>query len=114
MVGSARELKKGFRNVRHFLCQPRDRNRPRSRLHHRDAVRQQRNLADRLNGGSTVNNRFLINRRDAKIMGVAAGISDYSGVDPTIIRVALVAALLLTGPIVLILYLVTGLVAAER
>jgi phage shock protein C len=47
-------------------------------------------------------------------MGVAAGISDYSGVDPTIIRVALVAGLLLTGPIVLILYLVTGLVAAER
>jgi len=31
-----------------------------------------------------------------------------------LIRVALVAALLLTGPIVLILYLVTGLVAAER
>jgi phage shock protein C len=54
-----------------------------------------------------VTNKFLINRRDARIMGVAAGISDYSGVDPTIIRVALVAALLLTGPIVLILYLVT-------
>ena len=58
--------------------------------------------------------RFLINRRDAKIMGVAAGISDFSGIDPTLIRVALVAGLLLTGPIVLILYLVTGLVAADR
>jgi phage shock protein C len=61
-----------------------------------------------------VTNKFLINRRDAKIMGVAAGISDYSGIDPTIIRVALVAGLLLTGPIVLILYLVTGLGAAAR
>ncbi len=59
-------------------------------------------------------NRFLINRRDAKIMGVAAGISDFSGIDPTLIRVALVAGLLLTGPIVLILYLVTGLLAADR
>ncbi len=59
-------------------------------------------------------NRFLINRRDAKIMGVAAGISDFSGIDPTLIRVALVAGLLLTGPIVLILYLVTGLMAADR
>lgn len=59
-------------------------------------------------------NRFLINRRDAKIMGVAAGISDFSGIDPTLIRVALVAGLLLTGPIVIILYLVTGLVAADR
>jgi len=61
-----------------------------------------------------VTNRFLINRRDAKIMGVAAGISDFSGIDPTLIRVALVAGLLLTGPIVLILYLVTGLMAADR
>jgi phage shock protein C len=61
-----------------------------------------------------VTNKFLINRRDAKIMGVAAGISDYSGIDPTIIRVALVAGLLLSGPVVLILSLVSGLVAAVR
>lgn len=61
-----------------------------------------------------MNNRFLINRRDAKIMGVAAGLADYTGVDPLLIRLALVAGLLLTGPIVLILYLVAGLVAAER
>ena len=61
-----------------------------------------------------MNNRFLINRRDAKIMGVPAGIADYTGVDPLIIRLALVAALLLTGPVVLLLYLVTGWLAAER
>jgi phage shock protein C len=61
-----------------------------------------------------VNNRFVINRRDAKIMGVAAGLADYTGIDPLLIRLALVAGLLLTGPIVLILYLVAGLVAAER
>ena len=61
-----------------------------------------------------MNNRFLINRRDAKIMGVAAGIADYTGVDPLIIRLALVAALLLTGPVVVLLYLLTGWLAAER
>lgn len=61
-----------------------------------------------------MNNRFVINRRDAKIMGVAAGLADYTGIDPLLIRLALVAGLLLTGPIVLILYLVAGLVAAER
>ena len=61
-----------------------------------------------------MNNRFVINRRDAKIMGVAAGLADYTGIDPLLIRLALVAWLLLTGPIVLILYLVAGLVAAER
>jgi len=61
-----------------------------------------------------VNKTFLINRRDAKIMGVGAGLADYTGIDPPLIRLGLVAALLLTGPIVLILYLVAGLVAAER
>ena len=59
-------------------------------------------------------NRFLINRRDSKIMGVAAGIADYSGIDVLVVRVALVAALLLTGPVVLILYLLTGWLAADR
>ena len=59
-------------------------------------------------------NRFLTNRRDGKIMGVAAGIADYSGMDVTLIRVALVAALLLTGPVVFFLYLITGLVAADH
>ena len=59
-------------------------------------------------------NRFLINRRDGKIMGVASGIADYTGVDVLVVRVALVAALLLTGPVVLLLYLLTGWLAAER
>ena len=61
-----------------------------------------------------MNNRFLINRRDAKIMGVSAGIADYTGIDPLIVRLALVAALLVTGPLVLIFYIVTGLVAAQQ
>ena len=59
-------------------------------------------------------NRFLINRRDSKIMGVAAGIADYTGVDVLVIRLALVAALLLTGPVVLLFYLLTGWLAADR
>ena len=61
-----------------------------------------------------MNNRFLINRRDGKIMGVAAGISDSTGIDPTIVRLALVAALLLTGPVVVLFYLLAGFLAADR
>jgi phage shock protein C len=61
-----------------------------------------------------MNSRFLINRRDAKIMGVAAGLSDYTGIDPLIVRLGFVAALLLAAPLAIIFYLVTGLVAAER
>ena len=61
-----------------------------------------------------MNGRFLINRRDAKIMGVAAGLADYAGVDPLLVRLGFVAALLMTGPIAILFYLVTGLVAADR
>ena len=59
-------------------------------------------------------NRFLINRQDGKIMGVAAGIADYSGIDVLIVRLALVALLLVTGPLVLIFYLLTGWLASAR
>ena len=61
-----------------------------------------------------MNQRFLINRRDAKIMGVAAGIADYSGVDPTIVRLALVALTLVTGPVMIFFYVLTGLLAPNQ
>jgi phage shock protein C len=62
----------------------------------------------------TMNGRFLVNRRDARIMGVAAGLADYTGVDPLIVRLGFIAALLITGPIAILFYLVTGLLAADR
>ncbi len=61
-----------------------------------------------------MNGRFLINRSDRKIMGVAAGLANWTGVDALIIRIGLVAALLFTGPVVVILYLLTGWLASER
>jgi phage shock protein C len=61
-----------------------------------------------------VNNRFLINRQQGKIMGVAAGLADYTGVDTLVIRLGLVAALLLTGPVVILFYVLTGWLASER
>lgn len=61
-----------------------------------------------------MNGRFLINRSDGKIMGVAAGLSDWTGIDALVIRLGLVAALLVTGPVVVLLYLLTGWLAFER
>lgn len=58
-----------------------------------------------------MNGRFLINRRDAKVMGVAAGLADYTGFDVTLIRVALIAGLFLTGPVMILFYLVAGWLA---
>lgn len=59
-------------------------------------------------------NRFLLNRSQGKVMGVAAGLADWSGIDVLIIRLGLVAALLLTGPVVILFYLLTGWLAADR
>ena len=60
-----------------------------------------------------MNGRFLINRRDAKIMGVAAGLADYSGVDATLVRLALIAGLLVTGPVMILFYLLAGWLAPQ-
>lgn len=61
-----------------------------------------------------MNGRFLINRGDAKIMGVAAGLADYTGFDPTMIRLGFIALTLLTGPVMVFLYVVTGLLAPRQ
>ena len=61
-----------------------------------------------------MNGRYLLNRSGGKIMGVAAGLADWTGVDALIIRLGLVAALLVTGPVVILFYLLTGWLASER
>ena len=61
-----------------------------------------------------MNNRFLLNKRDAKIMGVAAGLGDWLRVDPLIVRLGFVAATLLTGPVMILFYVLTGWLASDR
>lgn len=61
-----------------------------------------------------MNQRFLINRRDGKVLGVAAGLADYTSIDPLMIRLALVALLLVTGPVVILFYLLTGWLAPQQ
>lgn len=58
-----------------------------------------------------MNERFLVNRRDAKVLGVAAGLSDYSGIDPLVIRLGMVAATMITGPVMVLVYLLTAWLA---
>jgi phage shock protein C len=61
-----------------------------------------------------MNGPFLINRADAKVMGVAAGLADYTGVDPTLVRLGFVAATLLTGPVMILFYVLAGLLAPRQ
>jgi len=61
-----------------------------------------------------MNGRFLINRRDAKAMGVVAGLADYTGFDPLIIRLGFVALTLITGPVMILFYVLAGLLAPHQ
>jgi len=47
-------------------------------------------------------------------MGVASGLADWTGVDVLIIRLAMILGTLITGPVVIILYILTGWLAADR
>src|SRR5690242_6854852 len=116
--GPVKEMQKGFSNVHYRFC-PRDRHRHRRCLPLRASPRFGRNLAaDRLNSlepkETEMNGRFLINRGDAMVMGVAAGLADYTGVDPTIVRLGFVALTLLTGPVMILFYVLTGLLAPRQ
>jgi phage shock protein C len=61
-----------------------------------------------------MNGRFVLNRPQAKVMGVAAGLADWTGVDVLWVRLALIAATLFTGPVLILLYILTGWLAADR
>lgn len=61
-----------------------------------------------------MNNRFLLNRPRAKVMGVCAGLSDWLGLDVLAVRLAMIIALLVAGPVTLLLYILTGWLAADE
>jgi phage shock protein C len=61
-----------------------------------------------------MNGRFLLNRPRAKVMGVCAGLADWLGVDVLIVRLGLVVATLATGPIAVLLYILTGWLASDE
>jgi len=58
---------------------------------------------------------YALDKSNGKVLGVCAGLARTTGWDPTVIRVGTVAAtLLLLGPVAIILYVVTALVAEAR
>jgi phage shock protein C len=61
-----------------------------------------------------MNGRYVLNRDQGKVMGVAAGLADYTGVDVLLIRLGLVAVTLITGPLMILFYVLTGWLAADR
>ena len=58
-------------------------------------------------------NRFLLNPTRGKVMGVCAGLADWTGIDVLAVRLALIVATLVTGPVAVLLYILTGWLATD-
>jgi phage shock protein C len=57
--------------------------------------------------------KFYRDKRHGKLMGVCAGIADYTGLDVTLVRIMFVSAVFLSGGSVLPLYFITGFIADD-
>ena len=60
-----------------------------------------------------MNGRFVINRSRARVMGVCAGLADWLDIDVLVVRLGVVLATLVTGPVAILLYILTGWLANE-
>jgi phage shock protein C len=58
--------------------------------------------------------RFYRDKRNGKIMGVCAGIADYTGFDVSLIRIAMLAALFMSGGSILPFYFIMGWVSPTK
>jgi phage shock protein C len=58
--------------------------------------------------------RFYRDKRHGKVMGVCAGIADYTGFDVTLVRICMVAAVFLSSGSILPVYFIAGVVAPNK
>jgi phage shock protein C len=58
--------------------------------------------------------RFYRDKRHGKVMGICAGIADYTGFDVTLVRICMIAALFLSSGSILPIYFIAGWVAPVK
>ncbi len=58
--------------------------------------------------------RFYRDTVNGKVMGVCAGISDYTGMDVTLIRIMMVAAILMGSGTPMVLYFIAGWMTPKK
>jgi phage shock protein C len=62
-----------------------------------------------------MNNSYALDKGNAMLLGVCAGLARTTGLDRTLVRFGAVAAtLFLLGPVAILLYIVTAWVARDR
>lgn len=58
---------------------------------------------------------YALDKSNAKILGVCAGLARSANWDPTLVRIGAVAlTLLLLGPLMILFYVIVGALAASR
>jgi len=58
--------------------------------------------------------RFYRDKRNGKIMGVCAGIADYTGFDANLVRVCFIATVFMSGGSILPFYFIAGFVTPTK
>ena len=58
--------------------------------------------------------KFYLDKKNGKVMGVCAGIADYTGFDVTLVRIMLVAAILMSSGGLVPLYFIAGWIADDK
>lgn len=58
--------------------------------------------------------RFYRDQRNGKVMGICAGIADYTGFDVSLVRICFIAAVFMSGGSILPVYFIAGFLTPKR
>ena len=58
--------------------------------------------------------RFYRDKRHGKVMGICAGIADYTGFDVTLVRICMIAALFLSSGSIMPIYFIAGWITPTK
>jgi len=58
--------------------------------------------------------RYYRDKRNGKVMGVCAGLANYAGFDVTLVRFAMIAAVILSSGSILLVYFLAGMMSPDR
>ena len=83
---------------------------PQDRSDHLPQYRSERDYG----GQPASRTRFYRDKQNGKVMGVCAGIADYTGFDVALVRICFLAAVFMSGGSVLPFYFIAGWVAPTR
>ena len=87
-------------------------NRPQVRSNQPQYVMERAQAEDQ--GQPASRTRFYRDKENGKVMGVCAGIADYTGFDVALVRICFLAAVFMSGGSVLPFYFIAGWVAPRK